>query len=190
MKGKVGDTLHTQLIPNGAQILAFVELDLVGDAARAELFIGRILQVPSRLALLHKLPNHSSLSVLACIVVDGAPDFEVFGSISIFILGWALPRYDECAQWGKAQLVDVLGGQSGDDVARGGIYDVYARGRGPREEATIGRVDAATEVAFWFLEAWNWSVERSGIEDTDRLGRADCEGESVLGGVREMGVVA
>ena len=51
------------------------------------------------------------------------------------------------------------------------IKDVLL-GRGPGEEAAVGRVDTAAEVALWPGEAWERFIRRRGIEEADTLSRA------------------
>lgn len=47
-------------------------------------------------------------------------------------------------------------------------------GGGPGEEAAVGRVDTAAEVALWPREAWERFICRRGIQDANALSRAIC----------------
>lgn len=72
----------------------------------------------------------------------------------------------------KAQLVDIVSRQGGDDVAGGSVNDGDVLGRGPGEEATVRRVDTASKVPLGSLEARKILVQRCSIKNTNVLGCA------------------
>lgn len=122
-KRKVGDSFHAELIPHRAQVSRLVELHLVRDGAGAEFLVGRVLQVPAGLLLLHKLAHNGPVLFGLILGNQGPPHFQVLGRIAFLVLGVALPRDDVCAQGREAKLEDVRRGERGDDVADGGIDD-------------------------------------------------------------------
>lgn len=91
--GKIGNTLSTQLIPNGAQVTALVELDLVGNNTGTVSLVESVLQVPARLILLHK-SAHDLLLAAGRHVLDSVPDLKVLHGIALLVLGWPLPGDD------------------------------------------------------------------------------------------------
>lgn len=91
---KISNALEPELVPDSAQILALVELDLVGDATSTEALVAGVLQVPAGLVLLHKLANNTPLSLGAGAVVDRPPHLQVLGSVAGLVLCRALPGDD------------------------------------------------------------------------------------------------
>lgn len=85
-QSKVLDALDSQLVPDSAEVGGLVKLNLVGDATRAQLLVLGVLQVPSRLVLLHKLTNNGALAASTRIVVNRLPDLQVLGCVAIFVL--------------------------------------------------------------------------------------------------------
>lgn len=166
---EVSHALDAQLVPDGAQIVRLVELHLVGDGARAKHLVRRVLQVPAILVLLHILADHGAVLVVLGLVGHGPPDLEVLDGIAVVVLGGTLPRDDVCAEGREAQLVDVWGGERGDDVAARGIHHRDVFGRGPRKIPAVGRVAAAAEVALGPLEAGQRLVDGRGVEEPDAL---------------------
>ena len=127
---KIRHALDPKLIPHGAQVPAFIELDLVGDNARTELLVGRVLQVPAGLRLLDKASNHilpvASIAVTAIVaraVLRDPPYLQVPHRIAVVILGWSLPGDDVSAERGESQLENVLRRQGIDNMADGRIDD-------------------------------------------------------------------
>ena len=167
-EGKVRDTLNAQLVPHGAEVVALVELDLVGDDARAETLILSVLQVPAIGRLLHKLANGLLLSIISDLL-DGAPDLEVLGRIAILILGGALPGAQVGAVGGEAEIVDLGDGQRSQDMADGRVDDDDALVSGVGKVAAASRVDTAPEIPFGLGESRKGFVDRVGIKDADGL---------------------
>lgn len=167
-EGKVGDALNAQLVPHGTEVVAVVELDLVGDDARAEALILRVLQVPAISRLLDELANGLLLSIIGELL-DGAPDLEVLGSIAILILGGALPGAQVGTVGGEAEIVDGRDGQRSQDVADGRVDDDDALVSGVGKVAAASRVDTAPEVPFGLGESRKSFVDRVGIKDADGL---------------------
>lgn len=95
--GKILHAFEPQLVPNSAEIIALVELNLVGDDARAILLVSRVAQVPACLALLHVFANGLTITISGTLF-DGAPDLEVFDSIAIVVLGGTLPGNNEVSE--------------------------------------------------------------------------------------------
>lgn len=123
-QSKIGHALHVQLVGGVAQVVGLEELHLVGDAAGAELLVGRVLQVPAGLGLLHVLADHCALSGLGLgLVGQRLPDLEVLVGVAGLVLGWQLPCDDVGAQRGEAELEDVDGGDGRDEVAGRGVDD-------------------------------------------------------------------
>lgn len=91
--GKVGNTLGTQLVPDGAQVTTLVELDLVGNNTGTVSLVESVLQVPARLILLHK-SAHNLLLAACRHVLHRVPDLQVLDGISLLVLGWSLPGND------------------------------------------------------------------------------------------------
>lgn len=116
-EGKIRHPLHTQLIPNGGQVFALVELNLVGYDAGTQLLVGGILQIPARLRLLDEFAHNRRLfSSLNC-----APHLKVLRSIAVLVLARPLPGDHIGSERGEAQLEDVLSDDGRDDVAGGGV---------------------------------------------------------------------
>jgi hypothetical protein len=147
-------------------------LDLVGHRASAVLLIVGVLQVPAGLGLLNKFADNLPFSV--CGLVDGAPHLQVLGRVSVLILGRPLPCDNVCASRRKSELVNVVGGQGGDDVSGGCVHHGHVLDRGEGKEAAIRGVLAAPEVALGALESRKILVYRRSIEDTNVLGSAVC----------------
>ena len=171
-QSEVRDALDTELVPHGSEVVALVELDLVGDGASAELLVVRVLQVPTSLVLLDKLANNLTFSLSN--LIDGAPHLQVLDRIAILVLGRPLPGDNVCAGRRETELVDVVGRQGGDDVAVGGIDNGHVLNGSPSEEAAVRRVFATSEVAFGALEARLVLVDRRSVEDANVLGSAVC----------------
>jgi hypothetical protein len=121
--GKVTHALEVQLGPDRPQVAALVELHLVGHDARAVRLVRGVLQVPARLAPLHKLPHHTARAALASVVVEGAPHFEILARVAVVVLAGALPGYNVGAERREAEFKDVFGGQRRDEVADGRVND-------------------------------------------------------------------
>jgi hypothetical protein len=169
---EIRNTLNTKLVPNVSEIVALVELDLVGHRASAVLLIVGVLQVPAGLGLLDEFADNLPLSV--CGLINGAPHLQVLGRVSVLVLGRSLPCDDVCASRRETKLINVVGGQSGDDVASGCVDHSHVLNRGEGKEAAIRRVFAASEVALGALESREVLVYRRSIEDTNVLGSAVC----------------
>lgn len=167
-EGKVGDALNAQLVPYGAEVVAVVELDLVGDDARAEALILRVLQVPAISRLLDELANGLLLSTIGELL-NGAPDLEILGGIAILILGGALPGAQVGTVGGEAEFVDGRDGQRSQDVADGRVDDDDALVSGVGKVAAASRVDTAPEIPFGLGESRKGFVDRVGIKDADGL---------------------
>jgi hypothetical protein len=121
---KVSDTFDTQLVPDLGQIVALVDLDLVGDDAGAELLIESVLQVPACPRFLHEAANRLFLDTFSiCLLVDDQPDFEVLGRVTVLVFAGTLPGDDVGAQRGEPKLEDIICGQGGDHCASVGIDD-------------------------------------------------------------------
>ena len=88
-QSKVGHALHVQLVGGVAQVVGLEELHLVGDTAGAELLVGRVLQVPASLGLLHVLADHCALGGLG-LVGQRLPDLEVL--VGVAAVRWRVPR--------------------------------------------------------------------------------------------------
>jgi hypothetical protein len=121
-QSKVGHALDVQLVRRVAEVVGLEKLHLVGDGAGAELLVGRVLQVPASLGLLHVLADHCALSGLG-LVGQRLPDLEVLVGVAGLVLGWQLPCDDVGAQRGEAELEDVDGGDGRDEVAGRGVDD-------------------------------------------------------------------
>jgi hypothetical protein len=166
--GKVGHALDAQLGPDGRQVVAVVELHLVGDDAGAILLVRRILQVPARLRLLDELSERLLLGALGQ-VLDGAPDLEVLGGVAVFVLGRAFPRAQICPTGREAELVDGRDRERRQHVADRSVDNDDTIARGVGEVSATGRVDTAPEVPFGLGEPRKGFVDRGGIEDADGL---------------------
>ena len=116
---KVRNTLHAQLIPDCGQVVALVELDLVGHGAGAQLLIGSVLQVPSGLRLLDETA-HDRVLISG---LNGAPHLQVLNGVSVRILRRTLPGDHVGAERGETQLEHVIGGDGPDGMANGGVDD-------------------------------------------------------------------
>lgn len=115
---EIRHTLHAQLIPNGRQVVALVELNLIGDDTGAVLFVGRVLQVPASLRLLDEAAHNRML-----VSIDHAPNLEILDSVTLFILGRTLPGDQVSTEWRETQLEDILGRKGSDDMSDGGVND-------------------------------------------------------------------
>lgn len=163
-QSKVSHALDVQLVPGVAQVPRLKELHLVGDGACAEILVGRVLQVPASLRLLHKLANDCTLSALG-LIRHSRPDLQVLLGIAFLVLGRQLPCEDVGAQRGEAELEDVEGGDGRDQVAGRGVDDrnpgqscqpnrscrvrgSLLFGRRPGKIPAVRRVAFATKVAF------------------------------------------
>lgn len=123
-QSKVGHALHVQLVGGVAQVVGLEELHLVGDTAGAELLVGRVLQVPASLGLLHVLADHCALGGGGVgLVGQRLPDLQVLVGVAGLVLGWQLPCDDVGAQRREAELEDVDGGDGRDEVAGRGVDD-------------------------------------------------------------------
>ena len=123
-QSKVGHALHVQLVGGVAQVVGLEELHLVGDTAGAELLVGRVLQVPAGLGLLHVLADHCALGGGGVgLVGQRLPDLQVLVGVAGLVLGWQLPCDDVGAQRREAELEDVDGGDGRDEVAGRGVDD-------------------------------------------------------------------
>ena len=118
---KIRDTLNNQLIPNSLEISALVELDFIRNSSRAISFVGSVLKVPPRLTSLYERPHDTSLALIACILVDCAPHFQVLRCVAVCVLRVTLPRDKVCSKGRKSELVDIVCGKDRDNVADGGI---------------------------------------------------------------------
>ena len=72
-QGVISDPLHAKLIPDGDEVVALVELDLVGHEPTAVFLIGGVLQVPITLLLLDEPPERL-LVLLGNTILNDAPD--------------------------------------------------------------------------------------------------------------------
>lgn len=137
-KGEVRYAFDPQLVPNSLEVVALVELDLVGDETGTEFLVGRVLQVPAALRFLNKLAQR----LLGCSVrkiLDGTPDLEVLGSVTVLVFGGPFQGGEEGTQRGEAQLVDEgKAGQRGDGGSSGGIDDAHAVIRSESKVTTTG----------------------------------------------------
>lgn len=115
-KSEIRHALNPQFVPDGLEVVAVVELDLVCDEAGAILFVCCVLQVPAILRLLHKLAERL-LSRLISGRLDGAPDLEILGGIASLVLGGSFPSSNEGAPGRKAQLIDGGQGKRSQDLA-------------------------------------------------------------------------
>ena len=167
-EGVAGSALHAKLIPNRDQIVALVELDLIGDEPGAVLLICRILQVPVTLLLLDEAANGLLLRT-GNAVLSGTPDLEVLGGVTVLILAGPLPCDDEAAAGREADFVDIEDGQAHDLTTGGGINDSHILGGSPAKEPAAWRVVAASQVSFRLGEPRKGLVDRIGIKETDGL---------------------
>lgn len=116
-KSKVGSTLDSKLVPDLDEIVAFVELNFVGDETSTVLLISCVLEVPALLLLLNKAAQR--LLVLSSdTVLYNTPDLEVLGSISVLVLGRAFPGDDESTAGRETEFVDIEDGKRKDLLAR------------------------------------------------------------------------
>lgn len=97
-QSEIGHAFNTELVPWIAQIFRLEELDLVGDTASAELLVGRVLQVPAGLRLLHVFADDCALGALS-LIRQGLPDLQVLLGVTLIILRRQLPCDDVCAEW-------------------------------------------------------------------------------------------
>ena len=163
-QSEVSHALHAKLVPWVAQILRLEELHLVGDTARAELLIRRVLQVPASLRLLHILADHCSLGTLR-LVWQSLPDLQVLLSVALLVLARELPCNDVGAQRRESKLEDVDCRDGRNEVASRGIDHRNPRislatdfvrellkdllfGRRPGKVPAVRRVAFTTKVAF------------------------------------------
>jgi len=173
-QGEVGETLDTQLIPDSAEIMALEKLYFVRHAAGAELFVARVLQIPARGRLLDELADRLFLGSVGC-VFNGAPDLQILGSITAFILARALPRAEKGATGRKGDLEDVYNGDGGQDLGTRSIDNGNGIRGGPSNIATAGGVNAVPQVPFWFGEAGQRGVDRLSVGDTNGLLGSVCK---------------
>lgn len=146
-QGVARSSFNSKLVPDSDQIVALVELHLVGNESRTVLLIGRILEVPVPLLLLDET-SQGPLVLDSDALLEGAPHFEVLGGVAVLILARSLPRDEERTTRGEADLVDIDDGQCQDYLATGGVDDCDGLRRGVAEEAAAGRVVAASKVSF------------------------------------------
>lgn len=144
----IGDSLDTKLVPRVAQIARLEKLHLVCYNARTILLVGRVLQVPATLVLLDVFADDRPRSVIFSFVGQRLPDSEVLHSVSVFVLGWALPCNEICTEGGESELVDVRCRKCGNDVADRGINHRNLFWCCPCEVLAVRRVAAAAKVAF------------------------------------------
>lgn len=148
--------------------MTLVELDLVGHQTGAKALVGRVLHVPARHRLLHKLPKRLLFGSVS--ILDDAPDLEVLGGIAALVLGGTLPGAQIGALGRECQLVDRGQlGQRRQDVADRGIDNGDAGIAGVGEVAAARRVDTTPEIPLGLDEPWEALVDRSGIDDADGL---------------------
>lgn len=93
-KGEISGPFDPQLVPDGDEVVALVELDLIRDQPSTVLLVGRVLEVPAALLLLNKASNGLLVSS-GDAVLDCPPDLEVLGGVAGLILGWPLPGNDK-----------------------------------------------------------------------------------------------
>lgn len=72
-EGVVRSTLNPELVPHLDEVVALVELDLVGDEASTVLLVGGVLKIPPTLLLLDK-PSQRLLVSSINAFLDDAPD--------------------------------------------------------------------------------------------------------------------
>ena len=166
--GKVGDALDAQSVPWDREIVAVVELNLIGNEAGAELLVGRVLKVPARHLLLDPLAE-GLLDVAIAKFLNGAPDLEVLCCISVLILANALPGADVGAARGEGHLVDEGEGHRRQNVADRGVDDYDAVISGVGKVASAWRVNATPKIPLGLDEPRKGFVDRRGVEDTNSL---------------------
>lgn len=138
----VSDTLNPKLVPHVDKVVAFIELDLVGDLSSAVLFVSGVLEIPTTLVLLDELGERLLVGA-GDALLHYAPDLEVLGGIAGLILGGSLPCYNEGALWREAQLVDVEKRETQRFGTSVGIDYGDGLRRGPTEEPTTWGVSTA-----------------------------------------------
>lgn len=122
---KLRDTFNSELVPDGAKVSALVELDFVRDHASTIPLIIGVLQVPPCLVLLDELTDNGPVGIVSGRnIFNNAPDFEVLDRISYLVFGRSLPRNDESAEGREPELVDIVSGYGGYNVADRGVYNV------------------------------------------------------------------
>lgn len=166
--GKVSNTFDSKLVPDGAKIVAVVELHLVGDNASAELLVRGVLQIPACLGLLNKPPYGLFLGPFGDIF-HGSPDLQVLGCIASFVFRRTLPGAQEGSVGRKGDIVDVRNGYRGQNMTNGCIDDADTFARHPGQISTAGRVDTAPQISFGINESRERLVDRLGVGDTDSL---------------------
>lgn len=119
--GEISDPLNSQLVPDLGEVLALVELDFIGDDARAMTLIGGVLKVPARLRLLDEAA-HDYIFIFAG---HDLPNLQILHSITIGILGGTLPGDQIGSKRRETQLEDVLRGNGGDNVSDRRINDCH-----------------------------------------------------------------
>lgn len=119
---KVQHPLHAQLIPDSRQVLALEELDLVGDDARAQFLIRRVLQVPAGLRLLDE-PAHNRMFI--SIAFDHAPDLEILHGVAVGVFRRTLPGDQVGSERREAQFENIIGRDGRNNVPSGGINDCH-----------------------------------------------------------------
>lgn len=167
-EGKVSSPLDSELVPDLDEVVALVELHLVGDEASAVLLISRVLEIPASLLLLDEAAEGLLVGGRDAFLYD-TPDLEVLGRIAVLILGRALPCDDKGATRREAELVDVLDGEGEDLRAGRGVDYGDGLGGGPAEEAATGRVGTAPEVALGPGEPSERLVDGRSVKDADGL---------------------
>lgn len=167
-KGEIGSPFNSELVPHLDEIMALIELDLVGDKTSTVLLVGSVLQIPTILVLLDKAAQ--GLLVLGSnTILNGAPDLQVLGSIAILVLGRALPSDEEGTAGGEANFIDARDRKGEDELTARGIDDADGLGGCPAEETATGRVSTAPEVALGLGEPSEGLVDGRGVKDTDGL---------------------
>jgi hypothetical protein len=92
-KRKVSHPLDHKLVPDCSKVSTLVELYLIYHRTSAESLIGSVLQIPSGLRFLDKLPDNSLLSLLIA-RINGFPDLQVLCGVSVIVFDRALPGYN------------------------------------------------------------------------------------------------
>lgn len=167
-QGKVGDALDSQLVPDGTEIVTFVELDFVGDLTGTELLVGCVLKVPASLRLLDVLAQ-GQLVGSGNAIFDSTPDLQVLGRISVLVLGRSLPGDEEGAERGEAELEDIEDGEGKNLLAGGSVDNGNNFGARPGKVTATGRVCTTPEVPFRIGEPRERLVRRRSIEQADAL---------------------
>lgn len=133
-ESEVSGSLDPKLVPDSDKIMRLVELHLVGDEAGTVLFVGSVLKVPASLLLLDEAANGLLIGG-SNTILDGAPDLQVLGGVTILIFGRTLPRDEKRALGREAELVNVKNGQSENGGTGSGVNDVDTLRRSPAKVA-------------------------------------------------------